>query len=716
MANQSNSRAKSEDLFDASQIAPFFESKTLAVIGASTDPIKQGGRPVRYSVMSDFKGRVYPINPRADEVQGVKAYPHLSAVPGRVDCAFIALPAPAVEAAVTDCAVKGVRAAVIISAGFAEVGPKGRRQQERLTAIAREAGMSLVGPNCMGLMDIKRNFFPTFAPIFGLNGEARPKLGNISLVSQSGAFGAHAYELVRARGAGFSKWVTTGNQCDVEISDFVAYLADDKSTDVIMVYFEGNRDADKLTASFRKARDNGKPVVLLKAGRSETGIKAAVSHTGSMAGSDAAFDGFCRQFDVHRADTVGELIDIAVACAAGKYPARPRVGLVSISGGAGALMADYCAEVGLSVPPLPKPAQAKLMKLFPFGSALNPIDPTALWGQDMSVLSASMETLLKEGKHDSVVLFGSTIGINPFNRVRFEEHIIPLRKKYPKPLMVLSLLGAPDLIQKWRNEGFLIYEDARRAIEVTAALAKFGPLVRGRRQYPARPRVPDNLRIKPRASFNEADAMKALEKAGIRFVRRRLASSRKAALDAADRLGYPVVAKVASAEILHKSEIGGVALGLENKRDVAGAYDGILRRAKRAAPKAALDGVLIAKQISGGVETILGVNNDPGLGPVVMFGMGGIFVEVYQDVAFRVAPFTKAEARAMIRDVKGYAILAGARGQAPSDMDALAEALHNLSLFAAANKDTIASIDINPFAVMAKGKGALGLDALIEPL
>jgi len=600
MANQSNSRAKSEDLFDASQIAPFFESKSLAVIGASTDPIKQGGRPVRYSVMSDFKGRVYPINPRADEVQGVKAYPHLSAVPGRVDCAFIALPAPAVEAAVTDCAVKGVRAAVIISAGFAEVGPKGRRQQERLTAIAREAGMSLVGPNCMGLMDIKRNFFPTFAPIFGLNGEARPKLGNISLVSQSGAFGAHAYELVRARGAGFSKWVTTGNQCDVEISDFVAYLADDKSTDVIMVYFEGNRDADKLTASFRKARDNGKPVVLLKAGRSETGIKAAVSHTGSMAGSDAAFDGFCRQFDVHRADTVGELIDIAVACAAGKYPARPRVGLVSISGGAGALMADYCAEVGLSVPPLPKPAQAKLMKLFPFGSALNPIDPTALWGQDMSVLSASMETLLKEGKHDSVVLFGSTIGINPFNRVRFEEHIIPLRKKYPKPLMVLSLLGAPDLIQKWRNEGFLIYEDARRA--------------------------------------------------------------------------------------------------------------------KRAAPEAALDGVLIAKQISGGVETILGVNNDPGLGPVVMFGMGGIFVEVYQDVAFRVAPFTKAEARAMIRDVKGYAILAGARGQAPSDMDALAEALHNLSLFAAANKDTIASIDINPFAVMAKGKGALGLDALIEPL
>ena len=251
MANQSNSRAKSEDLFDASQIAPFFESKTLAVIGASTDPIKQGGRPVRYSVMSDFKGRVYPINPRADEVQGVKAYPHLSAVPGRVDCAFIALPAPAVEAAVTDCAVKGVRAAVIISAGFAEVGPKGRRQQERLTAIAREAGMSLVGPNCMGLMDIKRNFFPTFVPIFGFNGEARPKLGNISLVSQSGAFGAHAYELVRARGAGFSKWVTTGNQCDVEISDFVAYLADDKSTDVIMVYFEGNRDADKLTASFR---------------------------------------------------------------------------------------------------------------------------------------------------------------------------------------------------------------------------------------------------------------------------------------------------------------------------------------------------------------------------------------------------------------------------------------------------------------------------------
>lgn len=710
MANQS----KSSELFDAKAIAPFFESKSLAVIGASTDPVKQGGRPVRYSLMSDYNGRVYPINPRADEVQGAKAYASLSDVPGRVDCAFIALPAPAVEAAVIDCAKKGVRAAVIISAGFAEVGAEGRRHQERITAIARDAGMSLVGPNCMGLMDIRRNFFPTFAPIFGFNGEARPKPGNISLVSQSGAFGAHAYELVRARGAGFSKWVTTGNQCDVEVSDFVAYMADDKTTDVIMVYFEGNRDADKLMAAFRKARENGKPVVLLKAGRSETGVKAAVSHTGSMAGSDAAFDGFCRQFDVHRADTVGELIDISVAAAAGKFPSRPRAGLVSISGGAGALMADYCDELGLAVPPLPKLAQAKLMKLFPFGSALNPIDPTALWGQDMSVLSASMETLLNEGGHDTVVLFGSTIGINEINRLRFEEHIIPLRKKYPKPLMVLSLLGAPDLIQKWRDDGFLIYEDARRAIEVTAALAKFAPIVAASRKYPARPRVPENLKIKPGRTFNEADAMKALQKAGIKFVRRRLASSRKAAQDAAGKLGYPVVAKIASAEILHKSEIGGVALGLENKRAVGEAYDGLLGRAKRAAPKAALDGVLIAKQISGGVETIVGVNNDPGLGPVVMFGMGGIFVEVYKDVAFRAAPFSKAEARAMIAEVAGHAILKGTRGQAPSDIDALADALHNLSLFAAANKDTIASIDINPFVVMAKGKGALGLDALIE--
>jgi len=707
-------KSSHQGLFDAKMVAPFFESKSLAVIGASTDPVKQGGRPVRYSVASGFKGRVYPINPNADMVQGVKAYPSLLAVPGKVECAFIALPEPAVEAAVLECAAKGVKAVVIISAGFAEVGLIGRRAQERIAAIGAEAGMSLVGPNCMGLMDIKRNFFPTFAPIFGFNGEERPKLGNISLVSQSGAFGAHAYELVRARGAGFAKWVTTGNQCGVEISDFVAYLADDKETDVIMVYYEGCRDADKLMESFRMARASGKPVVLLKAGRSETGVKAAVSHTGSMAGSDAAFDGFCEQMGVHRADTVGELMDIGVAAAQGKYPSDKSVGLVSISGGAGALMADYCDELGLKVPPLPKKAQAKLMKLFPFGSALNPIDPTALWGQDMSVLADSMEALIKAGKHDAVVLFGSTIGINEINRVRFKEHVIPLRKKHPKPLMVLSLLGAPELIAEWSDEGFLIYEDARRAIEVVAALAKFGPMVRGDIKYPARPTVPKNLKIKPGKKLNEADAMKALEKAGIKFVRRRLASSRKAAIEAAGKLGYPVVAKIASADILHKSDMGGVALGLETKAQAGAAFDAIMKRSKKAAPKAAIDGVLIAKQMGGGVETILGVHNDPGLGPVVMFGMGGIFVEVYKDVAFRVAPFSIAEARAMIRSVKGYPILTGLRGQKASDVEALAKALHQLSLFAAANVDTVNSVDINPFVVLPKGKGALGLDALIE--
>ncbi|MEE2759868.1 MAG: acetate--CoA ligase family protein, partial [Pseudomonadota bacterium] len=378
--------------------------------------------------------------------------------------------------------------------------------------------------------------------------------------------------------------------------------------------------------------------------------------------------------------------------------------------------ADYCTELGLAVPPLPKTAQAKLLKLFPFGSALNPIDPTALWGQDMSVLAASMETLLREGQHDTLVLFGSTIGINQINRDRFEEHILPLRKKYPKPLMVVSLLGAPDLIQKWENAGFLIYEDARRAIEVTAALAKFGPIVRGDTKFPARPNVPDNLHIKPGRAMGESDAVRTLEKAGIKFVRRHLSKSQKAAQEAAARLGFPVVAKIASADILHKSEIGGVALGLNNKKAVREAFGAIMKRAKRAAPQAALEGILITRQVGGGVETILGVNNDPGLGPVVMFGMGGIFVEVYQDVAFRVAPFSKSEARNMIAEVAGHAILKGARGRAHSDVDALAEALHKLSLFAYANRDTIASIDINPFVVMPKGKGAMGLDALIEPI
>lgn len=702
--------------FDLASLAPFFMADTLAVIGASSDPLKYGGRPVRWSRLGGFRGKVYPINPGAEEVQGMRAYPSLSAIDGPVDCAFIALPAPAIEGALRQCADKGVRSAIVITAGFAEIGEEGRRRQERIAAIARAAGMRLLGPNCMGAMNVARNFFPAFLTLFeGERGDP-PKSGTLSLVSQSGAFGSHAYQLAQARGVGFAKWVTTGNQCDVQVADCIAYFAEDSDTRAIMVYMEGSPDPGRLMQALRLAREKRKPVVLLKAGRSEIGGQAALSHTGSLVGSDRAFDGLCAQTGVHRARTIDELLDVAIASARGRFPARAQVGLVTISGGVGALMADYADELGLAVPALPAKAQQKLLKIFPHGSARNPVDPTALWAQNVSVFGHSLRALFDEGGHDAVVIFASTVGRIAALRDLIRDQIVAVRDQFPDRLIVVTMMGSDEVIAEWRELGFLVYEDPRRALEVVAALARFGSVVLRQEAIFTAPRTSRRPAISLGSRPSEQQAMDLLERAGIPFVSRRVADSRAAAERAACALGFPVVVKIASPDIAHKSEMGGVVLDLTSRRQAGEAYELVVRRAKKAAPRSRLDGVMVARQIHGGVETILGVSRDPALGPVVMFGMGGLFVEIYKDVVFRVAPVSVAEARAMIRGVKAYAILAGARGAGPADVDALARAISRLSLFAAANAETICSIDINPFIVLPKGKGALGVDALIEPV
>ncbi|MCC6473740.1 MAG: acetate--CoA ligase family protein [Burkholderiales bacterium] len=702
------------DLFDHASIAPFFMAESLAVIGASSDPHKYGGRPARWARLGGFRGRVYPINPGAAQVQGMRAYPSLAAVEGTVDCAFIAVPAAAVEDAVRACAAKGVRAAIVITAGFGELGEEGRARQERIAAIARAAGMRMLGPNCMGVINFARRFYPTFLTLFRGDEDPAPASGSISLVSQSGAVGGHVYELGRARGVGFAKWITTGNQADVQVADCIAWFAQDPQTRAIMVYMEGSPDPGRLLRALRLARQAGKPVVLLKSGRSQIGGEAARSHTGALTGSDAAFDGLCAQTGVHRARTIDELVDVALATTHGRYPARAEVGMVTVSGGVGALMADYAEELGLAVPALPASAQRRLLEVFPHGSARNPVDPTALWAQDVSVFGHSLRALLDEGGHDAVVIFLSVAGTIPVLRDRILEQIVPVCEEFPGRLVVISMMGSAEVLAAWREKGFLMYEEPRRALEVVAALARFGARVVRAKALPPAPRVPGSLRVLPRGRLGEHEAMDLLERAGIPFAPRRLAVSRLAAERAAAGMGFPVVLKLASPDIAHKSDIGGVILGLTDRRAVGNAHDLVLRRARKAAPGAQLQGVLVAHQIQGGVETIIGASCDPALGPVVMFGIGGVFVEIYRDVAFRVAPISPREAREMIGDIRGYALLAGARGRAPADIQALARALSRLSVFAAANADTVRGIDINPFIVLERGRGACGVDALVE--
>jgi acyl-CoA synthetase (NDP forming) len=467
-----------------------------------------------------------------------------------------------------------------------------------------------------------------------------------------------------------------------------------------------------------------KPVVVLKVGRSELGAQAAASHTASLVGSDAVYDALFRQYGVHRARTLDELMDIGYACTAGKFPTRGKLGLVTISGGVGVLMADAATAAGLEVPELPPAAQAKLKAIIPYAAVRNPVDTTAQVLGDMELIGVNLETMLREGGCDTVVLFLSTVGMNPVVMEKLTATLLRVRKNFPDTLVIISSLMRRDLFQPLQEAGYLVTEDPSRAVEMVAALTGFG---REFARRDGRPRGPDDLLAGrgntaaglpslPARVLSEHEAKQLLALAGLPAVPERLARTAEEAQQAAQALGYPVALKINSPDILHKSEIGGVLLGVATAQAVAEGFRVLHERATAKAPQARLDGVLVAPMIGDGVETILGVKHDPVFGPVVMFGLGGIFVEVLKDVTFRIAPFGVEEARKMIREVKGFPLLDGARGRPKADVEALARALSSLSIYAASQAGRLDSIDVNPFIVRPVGKGGVAVDALIVPL
>ncbi|MEQ8194700.1 MAG: CoA-binding protein, partial [Rhodospirillales bacterium] len=401
-----------------SSLDPLFKPRAIAVIGASTDPKKIAGRPVHY-LKQYFKGPIYPVNPNAEEVQGLKAYAAVADLPEGVDQALVCLPAKLVIPTLEACAARGVRSAGIFSSGFAEIGDSGRDLQNRIREIARTSGMRILGPNCMGVMNIAGiddgaggagGSLGQSITTFTLAVEENPpKAGNIGIVSQSGAFAAHAYTLAARRGLGLSYWATTGNDVDVEFADCLAYLAEDPATDVIMGYMEGCQDGDKLFDAFERARKNEKPMVIVKVGASEVGQKAAASHTAVLSGGDAIFEAVFERYGVHRARTLDEFFDVAYACSFGKFPKSPKIGFASISGGVGILMADKAVELGLDVAPMPEHAAKKLKELLPFAGVNNPVDVTAQIISQPELLQKNIEIMLSEGGYDSIVVFLTTV-------------------------------------------------------------------------------------------------------------------------------------------------------------------------------------------------------------------------------------------------------------------------------------------------------------------
>lgn len=698
---------------DPQALKALFDPKTIAIIGASNDVRKFGGRPIRYMLEAGYNGTIYPINPRDAEVQGLKAYKDVRDVPEIVDMAVVSIPAPGVVDQVRACAEAGVRSVVIFSSGFAEVGDDadGQRWQRELVEIAQSSNTRLVGPNCMGILNTKIWSIGTFASAFE---HGWPRHGGVVIASQSGAVGSHMMVLARERGLGIHGFVTTGNECDVDVSECLAYLAADDDTTVIAAYLEGCQKPDLLIAALETARRNRKPVVMMKVGASEIGAGAASTHTASLAGADDVFDAVFRQYGAHRVHSLEEMMDVSAACAAGAYPDGRNLGIVTVSGGVGVICSDTAVRYGLDVPELPQKAQAELKALMPFAAVRNPVDTTAQMLNDMNLLKRNTEVLLDHGNCDAILIFLTSIGFSPTMMPPLREILREIREQYPDRLIVGSMMLKPEDQELFEQLRYMNFEDPCRAIAVIAALAAINEGF-NRPVADAPPALPAGARTAPLEMLNEVDTTALLRDAGVPTVDNRLATSRDDAVAAAVAVGLPVVMKIVSADIQHKSDVGGVRLGLANADAVAAAYDDIMAAVAEKAPTAGIDGVLIAPMVAGGVETILGTHTDPVFGPVVLFGLGGIFVEVLKDVTFRVAPFGIDEAHRMIREVKGYPMLEGVRGQPPADVDALAEALARLSVYAAAERDRIESIDLNPFLVLPKGQGALAVDALVAP-
>ncbi len=682
-----------------------FNPGSVAVIGASSDRNKLSGRTIHFLKTFGFKGKIFPVNPSAPEIQGLQAYPSVSAIPDAVDQAVIIVPAPRVEEAVRDCAKKGVKILLVLSSGFGEIGPEGRVAQDRLLAIAREAGMRMIGPNSLGALSPSNGVFCTFSSSFARG--AAPAAGQVAFVTQSGAFGSCAYVMADLRGIGMSRTLATGNEADVDVALCIDYLAQDPNTKVICASLESCKNGDRLRQAIRNASKAGKAVVIMKVGASEVGSVAAATHTGSLAGDDRVYDSIFREGGAWRARSIEEMIDIAYLIVTSRVTVNDRVSLVTVSGGIGVLMADDAARYGLALVPFAQPLLAELAEILPYGTGRNPYDTTAQVATNPAATVQVGDCILRHTSGDALLLYLANNALAPEVFKNTQAALIDLKAKHPERMIMVIMPSETGVRRALEQVGIPIFEDPTRAIAALGAMREIG-----RRAESLRPQLSSLPAKKLSVSVaSEAQAKSFLQAHGVSITHEEVCASVEQAIAAAASIGYPVVAKIASPDIAHKTEIGGVILNIQTEAALREAFALLLKRAQAASPQARIDGVLVATMLTQGVETLIGVNRDPVFGPMVMFGMGGVMVELYKDVAMASAPLDRESAAQLIASVKGSVLLDGFRGGARYDREALISTLCSVSELAVQYPE-IVSMDVNPVLVMETG--AVALDAVIE--
>jgi acyl-CoA synthetase (NDP forming) len=729
MNSQNNLQHRTDSFWHA-----LFSADSIAVIGAKDVPGSWGLDAMRAAVASAKvkKGRrVYAVNPNCSEVLGIKCHDTILDINETVDLAIIVVPAAIVPQVFKQCAEKKVKAAVIVSAGFAEVDEEGARLEAEVVAIARKAGIHFVGPNCIGHADLHSHVASA-----GVAGMIPP--GPLALLSQSGTLGASIMQTAAGRGIGLSKLVSTGNEADLHLEDYLEYMAQDDNTKVIAAYIEGLREGRRFY-NLAKEITTRKPIVVMKSGTTGESAKAARSHTGALAGSDEVYTAAFNQSGVIRAEDEGELCDMVLALLNLPLPRGNRVAILTMGGGFGVVAAEVCEKEGLSMASLESVTLKKLSVILPpRWSPGNPVDLVGIRPMpgDMTVVSC-LRLLLADRNVDCVIsllppmatVHGPIGDIKPEQfRALQEENEKNLRildkdiKKQDKPMVFINRLSFNP--QQERNDvsapskiKLTEYSHPRRAARVMHSLAWYHKYLEDRKNmavpgsiYKESGQLPEISRPDSRKLLNEVEAKELLKQAGIPVIETCLAKTEKEAISLSKEIGFPVVMKIISPDIIHKSDIGGVILGLANAAQVGRAYREMMLSVKQKQPGARVEGVSVQKMAPPGVEIIIGMNKDSQFGPVIMFGLGGVLVEVLKDVAFRLVPVSTLDAAEMVREIRGYTLLQGYRGQEPVDISRLEEIIVKISDFIE-NNPQIEELDINP--LMATGDSIVALDARI---
>ena len=701
-------------------LQPFFNPSSVAFVGATEDLSKFGGRVLAQLIEFGYRGRIYPVNPKYSKLRGLECYPGIEDLPEAPDHVGIVIAAERVLDTLRQCADKGVRFATVFTSNFSETGTaQGRALQEEIAAFARASGLRLMGPNCNGLVNFVDGF--TMASTAATKGPRKPA-GDVGLVCHSGGLG-HMNIMWRAQeaGVGITYEVSCGNEADLDAVDFMRFMLDDAHTNVVMVAAETIRDGRKFEAVARHAAACEKPLVMLKFGRTEAGRRAAASHTGALTGADEVYDAVFRQYGVLRVHDCNELYEVAKLLRRRKWPRSNRAAAVAGSGGHSVLMADLGAGVGIEWTTYNAQTVDGLRQLIPsFGGVSNPTDLTSALTGSASLFQDALNVVAQDPGVDMLipVLVAPTVAVI--------EHVVKLADGTDKPVAVLwtgycpanPAITAATLVAR----GLPVYRDALTCLKAVRAAMTYGKFLRRHRKAtahpPVRPAGIDTERARSLlgagvGTLTERASKEILAAYGISVTRESLAHSAAEAAAIARGIGAPVALKIESADIPHKTEADAIRLNIDGEAAVRRAYDEVIAAAQRYNPAAHINGVLVQAMVPPGVEVMLGIASDPTFGPVIVAALGGIHVEVLRDVAYRIPPLAPADAHAMLRELRAYALFEGVRGARACDIDALCDTIVRLSWLAHDLGDLIAEVDINPLAVLEQGAGVRVVDALI---